>query len=423
MLFLLLPIFVLGHMAILIAVINRAHSTSLPRWFMKLCDLAWYFIMAGIPIAIGSWYLQSTVSGQKVDWFSVAGRLSGGYLFVSFMAAVAAIAERLYRLKAIRTTELLVSNHTHKISVTDAVGHRPVGDWLTSLASLIPNNEILHLSVHEKNLILPRLDQRLDGLRITHISDLHFTGQLTEPFYEELVKQANASESDIVVVTGDIVENRKCLEWLPRTIGQLQAKLGVFYVLGNHDLRIKDEQLVRTTLKDLGMISVGGRAETIRHNEFPIVIGGNELPWFTPAVNFQHEPETIDGLRPFRILLSHSPDQLRWARHNDCDLMFAGHTHGGQFRLPIVGPILSPSNQGSRFASGTFYFEPTMMHVSRGIAGTRPVAIQLHARTGEADSPQPRPSLNSNAISLRSPTHQTAVSSPRFSLMMESKAF
>ena len=58
---------------------------------------------------------------------------------------------------------------------------------------------------------------------------------------------------------------------------------------------------------------------------------------------------------------------MNWAREQDCDLMLAGHTHGGQVRLPIIGPILSPSRMGTRFASGTFYYEPTLMHVSRGV--------------------------------------------------------
>ena len=69
------------------------------------------------------------------------------------------------------------------------------------------------------------------------------------------------------------------------------------------------------------------------------------------------------------MLLSHSPDQLSWARQNRVTLMLAGHTHGGQGRLPLAGPLLSPSVHGSRYASGDFYKPPTTMHVTRGICG------------------------------------------------------
>ena len=252
MLFLLLPIIVLGHMAILIAVINRAHSTSLPRWLLKVGDAFWYVIMAGIPIAIGSWYLQQTVAGQTIDWSSVAGRITSGYGVMCIISAVLAVADRVYRLLNIRTTELLAANHTERFSMTEKIGHRPVGDRLTGFFSRLPLNEILHLSIHEKQLILPRMDERMDGFRITHLSDLHLTGQLSKSFYEELVRQTNQWESDIVVLTGDIVEKRECLAWLPDTLGKLKSRQGVFFVLGNHELKIKDEKLVRKSLTDLG---------------------------------------------------------------------------------------------------------------------------------------------------------------------------
>jgi predicted MPP superfamily phosphohydrolase len=75
----------------------------------------------------------------------------------------------------------------------------------------------------------------------------------------------------------------------------------------------------------------------------------------------------------FRIAVAHSPDQYPWAQNYDFDLMLAGHTHGGQIRFPVIGPVLSPSRFGVKYAAGTFYEAPTLMHVSRGIAGTRPL--------------------------------------------------
>ena len=55
--------------------------------------------------------------------------------------------------------------------------------------------------------------------------------------------------------------------------------------------------------------------------------------------------------------------------------MLAGHTHGGQIRMPITGPILAPSLYGTKYASGTFYEVPTLLHVSRGVSGLTPVAL------------------------------------------------
>jgi hypothetical protein len=84
-------------------------------------------------------------------------------------------------------------------------------------------------------------------------------------------------------------------------------------------------------------------------------------------------PPALAGGRPFRIAVAHSPDQFGWARYYDFDLMLAGHTHGGQIRFPLIGPVFSPSHHGVRYAAGTFYQPPTLMHVSRGLSGTRPL--------------------------------------------------
>src|SRR5690606_3108155 len=104
----------------------------------------------------------------------------------------------------------------------------------------------------------------------------------------------------------------------------------------------------------------------------PAQILGNEQPWF-PA------PSAAPLARSagcFRLLLAHSPDQLAWARRHGVQVMLAGHTHGGQGRLPLAGPLLSPSWHGSRFASGDFFKTPTTMHVSRGLSGVHLLRIR-----------------------------------------------
>jgi len=75
----------------------------------------------------------------------------------------------------------------------------------------------------------------------------------------------------------------------------------------------------------------------------------------------------------FRILLSHTPDNLPWARKHAIDLMLSGHNHGGQVVLPVVGPVYSPSIHGVEYAGGVYDEPPTLLYVSRGISGRHPV--------------------------------------------------
>jgi predicted MPP superfamily phosphohydrolase len=87
--------------------------------------------------------------------------------------------------------------------------------------------------------------------------------------------------------------------------------------------------------------------------------------------------------RPFRILLAHSPDQFGWARRWDFDLVLAGHTHGGQFCLPGIGPLLTPSWHGVQYSSGTFFAGQTLMHVSRGTSSELPLRWNCLPELGE----------------------------------------
>jgi predicted MPP superfamily phosphohydrolase len=115
---------------------------------------------------------------------------------------------------------------------------------------------------------------------------------------------------------------------------------------------------------------LGGRRRQIDINGQPVMLMGNELPWI------KHEPPAACGFAEttssLRIVLSHSPDQLRWARAQDADLMLAGHTHGGQICIPPLGAIFSPSAAGVKYVAGVYYSPPTILHVTRGVSGDTP---------------------------------------------------
>jgi uncharacterized protein len=236
----------------------------------------------------------------------------------------------------------------------------------------LPGNESLDLELTEWEVALPRFPMGLDGLKIVHLSDLHFTGRVGKAYFREVVRVANACEPDIAVVTGDIVDKPHCISWIPDTLGRLTARHGVYFILGNHDLRVNVSQL-RKTLVESGLIDLGGRWIQLHIFDKKIVLAGNELPWHGPAADLHYAPLHEDEGSNYRILLAHTPDQLDWARHNDIDLMLCGHTHGGQIRIPTLGAIFSPSKTGVKYDCGFFNEVPTVMHVSRGISGQDPL--------------------------------------------------
>jgi predicted MPP superfamily phosphohydrolase len=372
MLYLLAALAVFGHWSISIFAINRIHSTALPYRLMKLIDLIWYGFLFAVPIGVFALLLFL----PEYRWWAnqpTLRSLGALYVVLCWSAVPCTLVVWLRHLLHADTTTRLVEEQTAVIDVVSRLGKSPSGSLTTSLLSRLPTNQVFQLAIHQKTLRLPRLDPRLDGLTITHLSDLHFTGRVTRGFYDVIVQEANAFDSDLVVISGDVIDKPKCLPWIAEVLGKLSSRSGVYFVLGNHDLRLRDELGLRREIVRHGLVDLGGRYETREIRNALVLLAGNELPWFAPAADMSQMAGELKRRHPLRIAVSHSPDQFGWARTHDFDLMLAGHTHGGQIRLPVIGPIFSPSRYGVRYASGTFFRAPTLMHVSRGLSGTRPL--------------------------------------------------
>ena len=245
----------------------------------------------------------------------------------------------------------------------------------------LPFNQSTQLSIDEWEFSLPRLPQSLDGFRICQMSDLHFTGVVKRRYFDHVVDQVMQLQPDLILVTGDIVDDNQCLDWIEETLGKLAATHGVYYVLGNHDLLVRDPAELRRRLNDAGLTTANdSRWHRIAVGDANLLLAGNELPWFPGAECLPAPDPAIPN--SFRLLMSHSPDQIGWAVNRKIDLVFAGHTHGGQIRLPIVGPIIAPSRYGIKYASGTFRTRETTMHVSRGLSGDEPIRINCPPELG-----------------------------------------
>jgi predicted MPP superfamily phosphohydrolase len=160
------------------------------------------------------------------------------------------------------------------------------------------------------------------------------------------------------------------------TLGRLQARHGKYFILGNHETRLADVAPLRGVLAEAGLTDLGGRCEILAIRGTEILIAGIELPWFGAAPDIACEtPHSALRAPHFRLLLSHSPDQLPWARSRGFDLMLAGHNHGGQIRLPYLGALITPSWYGFRYAGGLYFESPTLLHVSHGLAGIHPIRL------------------------------------------------
>jgi predicted MPP superfamily phosphohydrolase len=235
------------------------------------------------------------------------------------------------------------------------------------LLARLPGNEIFKVDFTERVLRLPRLPAAWDGLTILHLTDLHFFGTPDRVFYQEVMQRCREWDPDLVALTGDFVDSPYYHRWILPVLGWLRWRVGCFAVLGNHDSWYEPERVSRR-LRRLGIdVLVNSWKELQLHGQSLAVVG-HQGPWFGPPPDLNDCPEGT-----FRLCLSHTPDNMAWAKKNQIDLMLAGHVHGGQIRFPIIGSVLVPSIHSRRYDCGVFHEPPTVLHVSRGLSGQHPL--------------------------------------------------
>lgn len=360
---------------------NRINATGLPRKltksFEKLIVAACFVLPSSMLFAyraaLLAWLQQANLwlpeNGGWFNIYAVCCLISGVLLGLGWLES---------RRWLIPPSHLLAV-HTQQHDVHRSIAGGTPADRTTRFLQCLPGNEIGQLQVTRKELLLPRRLPGVDGLRLGHISDLHFTGQYRPEHYHFVLDRFLELEPDLIIVSGDIIDHDHCLSWIEPLLGRLQAPYGVSFVLGNHDCRVRAFDELLKSLAALGHFDLGQQDQWIQlQNGTQVELLGNELPWLqrreSPSLNLGLAATSpTNGSTNLRIAVCHSPDQIDWARKMSCDLMLAGHTHGGQVRFPGIGPIVAPSRFGTRFASGVFYLPPTLMHVSRGLAGTHPL--------------------------------------------------
>lgn len=368
MIYLLLILAALGHVIFWAALVNRLHGLGIERRWIDLATFACGTAMVGVPLAIAYYFWQR--GAVEFTGGGVVGRAAAVYLYLSAVASICAAAHRLLLAVHPERGGALASNHTSRVDLSHHDLQVLTAPGIPRLLAQIPGNQIFDLQLHKKRIVIPRMPVAKQ-LRIAHITDLHMSGRVAKEYFVEIVRTISQLEPDLVTLTGDLVEREECLKWLPDTLGRLRAKGGVYFVLGNHDLRIDHHRLL-DELYELGLIHVGGTWREAEIDGLRVVLAGNEMPWLGPAPSPSLLPPRDGEELPLRILLAHTPDQFRWAEAHDFDLMLAGHNHGGQVRLPWLGAILAPSLSGVRYASGTFRRGNTVLHVGRGTGGLTP---------------------------------------------------
>ena len=213
---------------------------------------------------------------------------------------------------------------------------------------------------------------------IAQVSDLHNT-----EFGEEntkLIELLSEVEPHIIVLTGDLIDSRQTdIETALDFAGKAAQIAPVYYVSGNHEARVPEYEDLKMGLTEAGVTVLENQKVQITRDGESITLMGIQDPSFRTDYLFGDAEsisrQAISGLQNesdgFTVLLSHRPDLFNVYVDVGVDLIFSGHAHGGQFRLPFIGGLVAP-NQGffPKYDAGRFDEGNTTMIVSRGVGNS-----------------------------------------------------
>ncbi|QRN96768.1 metallophosphoesterase family protein [Archangium violaceum] len=219
------------------------------------------------------------------------------------------------------------------------------------------------LQVTRVEVRTPRLPAG-NTLRIVHLSDLHVDGWTRA--LSRLPDEVNALQPDLLVFTGDSLNSEAGLPVLREVLSRIQTRYGRFAVQGNHDV-----SLWRGLDLFGGGVAEELRSEALRTAEGRLVLCG--APYGAPGAVASCLRDNTEG---FRLVAYHTPDLVEDLAPLGPDLYLAGHTHGGQVRLPFYGAVLTMSRFDKKYEMGRYEVGQTTLFVSRGV-GVEPHAPRI----------------------------------------------
>lgn len=221
------------------------------------------------------------------------------------------------------------------------------------------------VQVNRYRIPIANLPVAFHGFTLAQLTDLHLGFLVSESFVEAIVDRTNRLGTDVIVCTGDYVHKKDTIEEIDKVwpiLSKLEARHGVFSVLGNHDHWADSER---------SLYWLERTKQDIRHKCKPIDIGRDRI-LIGGAGDYWEDDLKIDEIfacsdeGECRLLLSHNPDSVDTDFNTPLALVLSGHTHGGQVVLPFFGPPVLPV-KNKNYASGLVTTSKTPLFISRGI--------------------------------------------------------
>lgn len=243
-----------------------------------------------------------------------------------------------------------------------------------------------------------KIPVEFNNFTVAQISDLH-----NKRFgfkQSRLLKKLEAVSPDVILVTGDLIDRRKYN--LDAAMDFIEGALRiapVYYVSGNHEAWSGQYSVIKENLQEAGVIVLEDAKAELTRGGSSIIISGVSDPDFltnsyiegTDTSSMEEVLKKWSDMDEFKILISHRPELFDLYVENSMDIIFAGHAHGGQFRMPFIGGLVAP-DQGlfPKYTSGSYVEDNSTMYVSRGLGNSiipvrmfnRPEIVVVNLKAG-----------------------------------------
>ena len=243
------------------------------------------------------------------------------------------------------------------------------------------------LKVKEYNIINNKITDSFDGLKVIHLSDIHYGRTVNENEINKVVNKINFIRPDIVVITGDLLDrdtklNEKQIKTLTKALNHINTKYGKYAITGNHDYKHDEWESI---MENSGFINLNDTYDVICNEKYEnILISGMSTNTYNKidlkdklSKTNEYLSNTNDNII-YQILIMHEPDFLTKFDYSNYDLVLAGHSHNGQVRLPFIGAIILPPN-AKEYYNEYYNLGNTKLYISSGL-GTSNIDFRLFNR-------------------------------------------
>lgn len=241
---------------------------------------------------------------------------------------------------------------------------------LLVLLIIFLHSENNFISISKISVQSKKLPKNFQGYKIVHLSDFHNKSFFN--FGHKVAEKVKGLSPDVIVFTGDLIDSRRYNEEISLDFMKELVKIGpVYYVNGNHEIRTRKFSALEKGLREIGVKVLRNESDSLTKNGEEIYILGIDDPLQKPLKEaVEASMENLEESK-FKILLAHKPEYISEYSSYKLDLVFSGHAHGGQMRLPFIGGVIAPG-QGifPKYTNGKYVLDDTTMIVSRGLGNS-----------------------------------------------------